>query len=399
MRSDPRIAFIVDALPAIGGGEKTLFATLEVFPRADIFTLIYNRDAFANTPIADKKIVTSYLDKLPYAHTRHRLFLPFMPSAIERFDLCKYDVVVSFSYAVAHGVRVHNGARHISYTYTPMRYAWSDLNIDGTHTHKNPLLNLVMEQFRAWDKASTARVHEFVAISQGIAGRIRAAYQREARVIYPPVEIERFSPNGQRGNYFVTLSRLVPHKRIDLVIEAFSRLGLPLKIIGDGPERKKLQRLTAPNIEFLGYQSEESVAQLLGCARGFVCAAEEDFGIAIVEAQAAGCPVIAYKGGGALETVVDGVTGLLFPEQSAASLIEAVRRFEDVAHRFRRSDLQDNAQKFSKTRFIELFRELVNRSNKVNGQQGDKTTEEGNLTTERGNKTTELRNRTTKRGN
>ncbi|RPJ23920.1 MAG: glycosyltransferase family 4 protein, partial [Chloroflexi bacterium] len=320
----------------------------------------YNKNAFANTPIADKKIATSYLDKLPYAHTRHRLLLPLMPSAIERFDLCKYDVVVSFSYAVAHGAKVTNGTRHISYTYTPMRYAWSDLNIDGTHSRKNPLLNLVMEQFRAWDKNAAARVHEFAAIAHGIAGRIQSAYQREARVIYPPVETERFFANGQRGDYFVTLSRLVPHKRIDLVIEAFSRLGLPLKVIGDGPERKRLQKRATPNIEFLGYQSEEAVAQLLGCARGFVCAAEEDFGIAIVEAQAAGCPVIAYQGGGALETVINGVTGLLFPEQSAASLSETVKRFEDISHCFRNKDMLDNAQRFSKARFTESFREFVN---------------------------------------
>src|SRR5512138_84983 len=152
MKSNLRIAFIVDALPAVGGGEKTLFTALEVFPQADIFTLIFNKDAFANTPIADKKVTTSYLDRLPYAHTHHRKLLPLMPSAIERFDLCKYDIVVSFSYAVAHGVRVNHGTRHISYTYTPMRYAWSDLNIDGTHSRKNPAIDLVMDQFRAWDK-------------------------------------------------------------------------------------------------------------------------------------------------------------------------------------------------------------------------------------------------------
>ncbi len=360
MKSDPRIAFIVDALPAIGGGEKTLFAALEVFPQADIFTLVYNKPAFADSPIADKKIVTSYLDKLPYAHTHHRRLLPLMPSAIEQFDLSGYDVVIAFSYAVAHGVRVKNGTRHIAYTYTPMRYAWSDLNIDGTHSGKNPLVDLVMERFRAWDRAAAARVHEFVAISQGIAGRIRSAYERESRVVYPPVETERFSSNGSRGNYFVTLSRLVPHKRIDLVIEAFSCLGLPLKIIGDGPQRKKLQERATPNIEFLGYQSEQSVARLLGCARGFVCAAEEDFGIAIVEAQAAGCPVIAYQGGGAAETVIDGVTGLLFPEQSTGSLIEAVRRFEDAAHCLRGDDMRDNAQRFNKRRFTESFEKLVN---------------------------------------
>ena len=359
MNSKPRIAFVVDALPAMGGGEKTLFAALELFPDADVFTLIYNRNAFGNTPISNKEIITSYLDKFPFAQTHHRFLLPLMPSAIERFDLCKYDVIVSFSYAVAHGIRVNNGTRHISYTYTPMRYAWSDINIDGTHSRKNTILNVAMQSFRTWDKAAASRVHEFAAISQGIAKRIQSAYQREACVIYPPVEIERFHPNGHRGDYFVTLSRLVAHKRIDLIVEAFSNLQLPLKIIGDGPQMKRLQKRATPNIEFLGYQPDESVAQLLGNARGFVCAAEEDFGIAIVEAQAAGCPVIAYKAGGALETVLDGITGLFFEEQSAAGLIDAIHRFNDSGHRFRHNDMVDNAQKFSKERFRKSFQTFV----------------------------------------
>jgi hypothetical protein len=177
------MAFVVDALPAMGGGEKTLFAALELFPQADVFTLIYNKNAFTNTPIADKEIITSYLDRLPLAQTRHRWLLPLMPSAIKRFDLCKYDVIVSFSYAVAHGVHANNGTRHISYTYTPMRYAWSDINIDGTHSRKNPILDLAMENFRRWDKAAASHVHEFAAISHGIAQRIQSAYQRAARVL------------------------------------------------------------------------------------------------------------------------------------------------------------------------------------------------------------------------
>ena len=359
MRSSPRIAFVLDALPAIGGGEKTMFAALEVFPQADVFTLIYNRPAFANTPIADKHVYTSYLDRLPFAQMRHRLLLPLMPSAIERFDLCQYDVVVAFSYAVAHGVRVRDGARHLCYMYTPMRYAWSDINLDGTRSRKNLLVDLAMQNFRKWDQSASARVHEFAAISHGIAGRIRSAYQREARLIYPPVEVERFFSNGQRGNYFVTLSRLVPHKRLDVVIDAFSRLKLPLKVIGEGPERNSLQKRAGKNIQFLGYQSEEAVAYLLGNARGFVCAAEEDFGIAIVEAQAAGCPVIAYRGGGALETVIEGETGLFFAEQSAESLTEAVQRFQDIHHCFRTDVMTDNVQTFSKARFQRSFREFL----------------------------------------
>jgi glycosyltransferase involved in cell wall biosynthesis len=359
MRAKPRIAFVLDALPAIGGGEKTLFAALEVFAQADIFTLVYNKPAFVNTPIAGKKVITSLLDRLPFAHRQHRLLLPLMPFAIERFDLSSYDSVVALSYAVAHGVRVRDAARHLCYMYTPMRYAWRDINLDGTRSRQNPVVNLLMERFRKWDASGAARVHEFAVISHGIAGRIRSVYQREAQVIFPPVEVDRFSSNGQRGEFFVTLSRLVPHKRIDLVIEAFSRLRLPLKVIGEGPERKKLQQRAAPNVEFLGYQAEEAVAQLLGHARGFVCAAEEDFGIAIVEAQAAGCPVIAYRGGGALETVIDGETGLFFAEQSAGSLIEAVQRFLESDCCFHTDAMTENAHRFSKARFQRSFQEFV----------------------------------------
>lgn len=363
MTSKPRIAFVLDALPAVGGGEKTMFAALEVFPQADIFTLIYNKPAFTITPIAGKRVVTSVLDRLPFAQSRHRLLLPLMPSAIERFDLCKYDVVVAFSYAVAHGVRVKNGGHHLCYMYTPMRYAWSDLNIDGTRSRKNPLLDRAMQKFRKWDRSAAGRVHEFAAISKEVAGRIQSAYQRDSQVIYPPVEVDRFSATEQRGGYYVTLSRLVPHKRIDVVIEAFSRLKLPLKIIGDGPDRSRLQNRATPNIEFLGYQSEESVARLLGSARGFVCAAEEDFGIAIVEAQAAGCPVIAYRGGGAIETILEGETGLFFAEQSAGSLIEAVHRFQDAGNCFHPDTMSDNAHRFSKERFKKSFQQFVDSAN------------------------------------
>ena len=359
MNSKPRIAFVVDALPAIGGGEKTLFAALEAFPQSDIFTLIYNKKEFAASPIAHKKITTSYLDELPFAQSHHRLFLPLMPAAIERLDLRQYDAVVAFSYAVAHGVRVKNGTRHLCYMYTPMRYAWSDLNLDGSHSRKNPLLDLAMQKFRAWDRSGAARVHEFAAISHGIARRIHFAYQREAEVIYPPVEIERFTAKRKRGDYFVTVSRLVPHKRMDVIIDAFSHLNLPLKVIGEGPMKKSLQKRAAPNIEFLGFQTEETVAQLLEQARGFICAAEEDFGIAIVEAQAAGCPVLAYKGGGALETVIEGETGLLFDTQTAGSLNQAIQKFQDSAHCFHIDVMVDNAHRFSKARFLKSFREFV----------------------------------------
>ena len=359
MKSEPRIAFVIDALPALGGGEKVLFTALEQYPCADVFTLIYNKDAFLNTPLAGRNIRTSYLDALPLVHKHHRLFLPLMTSAIGRFDLRDYDRIVCFSYAVAHGVHNYNGARHVSYTYTPMRYAWTDLNINGTHTRKNPLIDRFMQAFRKWDRKAAARVHQFASISQAVSKRIQHAYQREAPVIYPPVELERFHPNPQRGDYYITVSRLVPHKRIDLLIQAFSKLKLPLIVIGDGPELPKLRKIAAANIQLLGYQPDDTVVDLLSSARGFVCAAEEDFGIAIVEAQAAGCPVITYGQGGAVDTIIEGVTGLFFEEQSIVSVVEAVQRFERQASDFRVEDLLHNAQKFSKARFLQEFQEFV----------------------------------------
>jgi glycosyltransferase involved in cell wall biosynthesis len=359
MKSEPRIAFVIDSLPSLGGGERVLFTALEVIPRADLFTLVYNQWAFTSSPIANRRVNTSFIDHIPLAHTHHRMFLPLMPFAIEQFDLCDYDIIVSFSYAVAHGIRKRNGARHISYTYTPMRYAWTDININGRRTHKNPVVGLLMRSFRAWDKKAASRVGQFVAISQSVSRRIANAYQREATVLYPPVEVDRFKPARKRENYYITVTRLVPHKRVDLIVQAFSRIKLPLLIVGEGPELSRLKSLAAENVQFLGYQNDEHVADLLGKARGFVCATEEDFGIALVEAQAAGCPVLAYGRGGALETVIDSKTGIFFPEQSAESLIDAVEQLDRIHLNFPAQELVQNARRFAKDRFLSEFSALV----------------------------------------
>ena len=359
MKSEPRIAFVIDSLPALGGGEKVLFTALEAFPNAELFTLVYNRDAFTATPIANRKVKTSFLNRLPFAHTHHRMFLPLMPFAIEQFNLRDYETVVSFSYAVAHGAQNYNGARHISYTYTPMRYAWLDLNINGTRTRRNPMIDIFMKLFREWDKKAASRVHQFATISKAVSQRIQCAYQREACIIYPPVEINRFKPAPKREGFYITVTRLVAHKRVDILVQAFSQLNLPLLIIGDGPELPRLKNMASSNIQFLGYQSDEKVAEYLGKARGFVCATEEDFGIAIVEAQAAGCPVIAYGQGGALETVINGSTGIFFEEQSPESLIDALQKYEEIYVDFHIPDLIKNSQKFEKAKFINEFKEFV----------------------------------------
>lgn len=359
MKSNRRIAFVIDSLPSLGGAEKVLFTALEIYPQADVFTLIYNRGIFSNTPVARREIKTSYLDSLPLSHNHHRMFLPLMPAAIERFDLHAYELIVSFSYAVAHGVQNFNGARHVSYTYTPMRYAWTDLNPDGTHTNRNFIMEKLMQAFCNWDRNAASRVHEFAAVSQAVSKRIRSAYQREAPVIYPPVEIERFLPNKHRENYYITVTRLVPHKRIDLLVETFTQLNLPLLIVGDGPELPRLKSEAGSSIKFLGYQTDDKVAELMSKARGFVCAAEEDFGIAIVEAQAAGCPVIVYGRGGALETVKDGVTGIFFSEQTRESLAEAITQFERRHNSFCINDLVQQAKRFDKDYFKSQFVEFV----------------------------------------
>jgi glycosyltransferase involved in cell wall biosynthesis len=359
MDSNQRIAFVIDALPSLGGGEKVLFTALEAFPNADLFTLVYNRDEFVRTPIAKRMIRTSFIDRVPFAKRNHRIFLPLMPLAVSRLDLHAYDIVVSFSYAVAHGAPSRDGARHVSYTFTPMRYAWTGLNLDGTRTRRNWLVEKYLGSFRNWDRRAASRVGEFAAISRAVSQRIAHAYGREARVIYPPVELERFAPAPHRDDFYITVTRLVAHKRIDILVQAFSELKLPLVIVGEGPELRRLREIATPNIHFLGFKSDEQVAELLGRARGFVCATEEDFGIAIVEAQAAGCPVIAYGRGGALETVAGGETGLFFGEQSPAGLIEAVREFESRYSDFSPEVIVENSKRFGRDRFLSEIRSFI----------------------------------------
>jgi glycosyltransferase involved in cell wall biosynthesis len=362
MKLDPKIAFVIDALPSLGGAEKVLFTALEVFPQADVFTLVYNKGVFTNSPLRNRDIKTSFIDTIPYAHRQHRLFLPLMRSAIERFNMSDYETIISFSYAVAHGVQSCNSAWHISYTFTPMRYAWMDLDINGTYRRRSLLINRFMQGFREWDKKAASRVDKFVAISKVVSSRIEGAYGREAGIIYPPVDTDKFRAAKQREKFYITVTRLVPHKRIDILVQAFSQLNLPLLVIGDGPELPRLAHMAKSNIQFLGYQPDEKVIELLGKARGFVCATEEDFGIAIVEAQASGCPVIAYGKGGALETVIDEETGIFFPNQTAESLIEALQRFERMHSCFYVPNLIGNSRRFHKANFVSQFKQLVTNS-------------------------------------
>ena len=353
------IAFVVDALAGTGGAEKVLMAALEVFPGTPVYALVYNPGPFTQSPIAHSPITTSFINRLPLSRRHYRSYLPLMPLAVEGFDLSRFERVVSFSYAAAHGVRSTPGQIHLSYTHTPMRYAWRSVPLRGTLSRWQWLADGILRSFRKWDFNAANRVDQMGAISHYIAGWIQFAYQRDAAVFYPPVDVDRFQPLHPRGDYYITVSRLVAHKRLDLIVEAFTNLKLPLVVVGEGPELAHLRKIAGPNITFAGYQDDAAVAGLLGRARAFVYASEEDFGIAIVEAQAAGCPVIAFGRGGAAETVCEGSTGLLFREQSASSLLDAVEKFERQARSFDEGEMVKNARRFNKERFKDEFLAFV----------------------------------------
>ncbi len=355
MTDQPKIAFVQDALPYQGGAEKVLAAALQVFPQAPVYTFVYNREAFRGTIFEDHQILSSFIDRLPGAHRNHRLFFPLMPLALRRFDLSHFDIVISFSYAFAHAVPIQPHQLHISYIHTPLRYAWNDQLL----LYRSPVplkrlalgLNPFLAIFRQWDRSMSARSDFFLTNSHWMAGRIWHAYQRKAEVLYPPVDTERFHPCYPRQDYYIALSRLVEYKRMDLVVEAFTRLGYPLLIIGEGPQLKALQARSGTNIHFLGWQPVERLAKLLGRAKGFVHAGEEDFGIAMAEAQAAGCPVIALKRGGAPEIVCDGQSGQLFGEQNIDSLCEAIERFDRQGVEWGPGEIQACVQRFGRSRF------------------------------------------------
>ena len=343
---------VQDALPFRGGAENVLEAALELLPNAPVYTTVYGKKHFQGTPLDKHVVLTSFIDRLPGAHSNHYRYAPLFPWAVERFDLSGYDAVLSFSYAFAHGIIPEPEQLHVSYMYTPLRYAWRRDSLEGSFpVAKARLLSPLLHYLRLWDVAASMRVDHFITVSKWIATCIRRSYRRRAEVIYPPVDVDRFQWSRPRGEHYIAVTRLAPHKRVGIIVDAFSRLGHPLYVVGDGPERDRLAERAAANVHFLGHQPDSAVAELLGNARGFVHTAEEDFGIALVEAQAAGCPVIAYGRGASREIVIEGKTGILFEEQSAQSLMSAVRSIEEGDLRFDPGELRRNAERFRKERF------------------------------------------------
>jgi glycosyltransferase involved in cell wall biosynthesis len=287
-----------------------------------------------------------------------------MPLAIEQFDLRQYPIVFSSCHAVAHGVLLRPDQLHVNYVHSPMRYAWhlyhQYLEESGlTRGPKSWFARMLLHYLRLWDFQAAQRPDHVVANSRWTARNVWRAYRRKAEVIYPPVDTDAFQPLSPREEYYLTASRLVPYKKVGLILEAFKRLGYPLKVVGDGPLLKSYTQVASANVELLGWESKERLVELMGRARAFVYAAEEDFGITPVEAQAAGCPVIAYGRGGVLETVVEGRTGLFFREQTPQSLADTVREFEGTMDNFRVDDARTSASRFGRERFLDGIRMYV----------------------------------------
>jgi len=354
-----KVALIHDHLAQDGGAEKVLRVFTKMYPEAPIYTLLADKEVAKNFP---DRLHTSVIQKLPGGIKHYQWYMPFMPMAVEFFSLNEHDLVLSDASAFAKGVITGTNTLHVCYCHTPTRYLWDYTHryIEELHHNKylKKIISLFLNYIRLWDRLAADRVDFFIANSVTVQKRIAKYYRRESVVIYPPVEVDSFQVADTNGEYFLIGGRLAPYKRVDIVVETFVKLGLPLKIFGDGVDLARLRRLAggAPNIEFLGRVDERRKAELYRRCRAFINPQEEDFGITVVEAMASGRPVIAYNHGGATETVIDGVTGLFFEEQTVESLSEAVKRFADLT--FTSSTIRQHAEKFSTKRFkteIETF--------------------------------------------
>ncbi len=355
-----RVALVHDFLLDLRGAERVFLQLCEIFPQADIFTAVYD-PVGTQGRFENRNVITSGLQKLRPTARNFRPLLPFYPAAIESLDLRGYDLVISSSSAWAHGVIPDENAVHVSYCHNPFRYAWTER--EATLAVRGPLVRPVLAQvlhrWRQWDFIAAQRVDAYVANSKTTQQRIERYFSRDSTVIYPPVEVERFSP-GPLEDYHLVLSELIAHKRIEVVVRAFSRLGLPLVIAGDGPDVRRLQRLAGPSVRFAGRVSDHEAETLLRGAQSMVVAATEEFGIAAVEAQASGRPVIALRAGGLLETVVEGRTGLFFDRPDPASLCAVLEHFDPT--QFSADDCVAQAQRFSSERFVKQFSTLVERA-------------------------------------
>lgn len=345
------------------GGEAVCLAISELFPSADIYVHVYNEQLLLRSLSSSFKgdIFGSLISRLPFAKKNYQKYLPLMPLALEQLDFSDYDLIISSESGPAKGVITRPDAVHICYCHSPMRYIW-----DMYHEYRNSagrliklLFPFIAHRLRMWDRLSADRVDHFIANSSFVASRIRKFYRRESEVIFPPVNVSEFSAEEPREGFYLSLGQLVPYKRADLAVEAFNRLNLPLVVVGEGELHKELKAKAGPNIEVMGRQPFDVIRDLLQRCRGLIFPGVEDFGIVPVEAMASGAPVIAYAKGGALETVIDGETGIHFHEQTVEALMDAVGKLERGEVVFDPKVLRCHAEKFSKERFKQQIQQFI----------------------------------------
>ena len=355
-----KIALVHDYLVQNGGAEKVLEAFCELYPEAPIYTLVYS-PKLMHGAFEGRDIRTSFLQKWPFAAGRHRVFPQFMPFAIEQFDLSDYDIVLSDSSSFAKGVITGSETLHICYMHTPMRFAWDDCQkYTSDFYFPNPVKKIVpffMNYIRLWDRASADRPDRIIANSRFVSRRIKKYYKRGSLVINPPADISRFQISQEKENYFLAVGRLMAYKRFDIVISAFNELGIPLKILGRGPELKRLKKMARPNIEFLGRVSDEALSRYFSRCQAFLFPQEEDFGITAIEALASGAPLIAYRGGDIPEHVEEGKTGIFFEERTAKDIVAAVRKFKD--YNFDPEYIRQSVLKFDKSIFKAKIKDYI----------------------------------------
>jgi glycosyltransferase involved in cell wall biosynthesis len=365
-----KVAIVHDWLTGYAGGEKVLEQMLIIWPEADLFSVVDFLTDEQRFFIQGKRAKTTFVQKLPFAAKRYRGYLPLMPLAIEQLDVSAYDLIISSSHAVAKGVLTGPDQLHVSYVYSPIRYAWDLqhqylMEASLVRGFKSLMARCILHYMRMWDLRTANGVDAFIADSRFIARRIQKVYRRDSDVIYPPVDVARFTVRESKESFYLTASRMVPYKKMPLIIQAFAHMpDKKLIVIGEGPELEKARAAAAaaPNVTLLGYQSTEVLVDHMQRARAFVFAAEEDFGITPLEAQACGTPVIAFGKGGALETVIDqgsDRTGLFFGEQTTEAICDAVKRFETLQPGFSPNACRRNAERFSPEIFRQQLRDFV----------------------------------------
>ena len=358
-----KIAFVHDFLLRMGGAERVLKTLMDEYPDAPVYTLLYDEKKCGKV-FAKERVRTSSLQKWPrFIPGMHKFMFPFMPSAVEAFDLSEFDVVVSSSNAYAHGIVTNLETKHICYTHSPMRYAW-----DYTHEYLKEqnlgaigesIVSRLMHKVRMWDFLAADRVDIRVANSKTVQNRIRKYYRQESQIIHPPVDVDRFHPQDNHEGFFLIVSSLTRYKNIDLAIELFNKLGKRLVIIGEGSDKARLQRMAADNVDFLGFKPDELVKEYFENCRAFIFPGEEDFGIAPLEAMACGKPVLAYKKGGLTETMLEGKTGQFFSEPTVASMEEGLTQLLINEKEYSSKEIANHARKYSRQAFVRQMKALI----------------------------------------